>query len=881
MQEFLKEFSSKLEEVGESIKMSLIEASQVNPNASVPELLEELEHNKSKNASVFTSLLKKAGERMSEQEINNFYLGILTDLFRLTNTALEIEEVMAGYERLSMEKVNQIKQSVNGQKSQLRELKFLRDNRNFLEAFDQDLGKNRETGPDKTVYNKKESTISLATYETTDVFSPEVSVKFLGNPERKILPNYDSSKIMDTNNLTSWFEIVGFKNKPKFWVDLASTSVEAYLQGNILLNPNLQASAGSNQVPVDVQAFRLGEWISLSNPYNGNHESATVVNIDTANNILTLDKNLLYDHYVGESIFKGKDLIQANGAVAVITVTFPFPQKVNFMRLLPFSSSPMKVHGIFVPTSDTERPWKVIEGSQVDTLEDITSKTFALETSSEYRIVLEQSHGGILDKPVNAGTEIKELSWDSVYEEEFHTKTHSLETKMMNLDAKEVKKANDNNQRAFLIRKGALTNITSKNSSTKDGTTLEEMNTQLANLNEFVGKPGEVLTERPRLIRYVYEIGLTEVQFINNVYKPHSFYEGLEVNPKQNATIYSLSAEEEIPDDTSVQYFLKIETGEEVPIPNTRNLSSLGAVVSVNELLDVDPKTRKAILNFEPFRSTVEIVAKREGSADVFFDVTVVGGRSVTIPDVEYSQKYVFQVSYPVKESKVYLASSLSAKPNVEVFEGTDSEGFIQLSQNPYIDLGIINDQALWRKQLSHQSKWNLVVTDTTKHADKAESFPLHGFVSNNNYYGYAGNSPIVRTTELEDYLLTFFSKYSGDSVIWTNRFFNKYAGKVLEPILSYEPIRVKVKGSVAFNLANYDGNPHSGFLGNIPLWQQYRHSSNRLFFGEPLDADHKVEVEYSFKEATIQPVAKLFCNKKSNFWTTPLVKNILVSTLG
>ena len=91
----------------------------------------------------------------------------------------------------------------------------------------------------------------------------------------------------------------------------------------------------------------------------------------------------------------------------------------------------------------------------------------------------------------------------------------------------------------------------------------------------------------------------------------------------------------------------------------------------------------------------------------------------------------------------------------------------------------------------------------------------------------------------------------------------------------------MKVNGSVAFNLANYDGNPHSGFIGNLPLWQQYRHFSNRLFFGEALDSSYKIEVEYAFKEATIQPIAKLYCNKKSNFWTTPVVKNMLVSTIG
>ena len=879
MKATLSRYSTKLDEVTDSIKKALLAANNGGSALGTSDLVKVLEEKRGSLASILKYDEQQGDKRITERVINNFYAGVLSDLYRVTAIASEAATLIESHKQASVSRLHKVKTVIESQTSQLRELRFLRDNIDYLESFDQMLGDNHnESYLDSVVYNDKNATVGLPTYSSADVADGTVSVTILGDPDRSVLPSYDASKVFDKSVMSAWFEVVGYKTKPSNWLALESSATRAQLVGTIESNVT-PPSAGTNKIKIEVGTLFVGEWLSIGTPSYSNYESVQVLSINTLLREVTFASSLQYNHYVNEEVYKGKNLIQSEGSVAIVDIKFTYPQQPNFMKLTPFTSSPINVLGMFIPSGDPFLPWKIVPNTSVSPLSSASSRTFNKTVSTSYRFIIEQPIGTLMTRNLSSVNSVSNLSWDAIYEEEFNTKTDSLNNQLSHLSSGEILSASSgDNDRAFAVRKGALATILSEGANGSD--TASRIATQLDSVDKFAG--GVASTNVTRQTRYTYELGLAEIELYSNNYIPLARYSGKVINPKQDASIYSVTAEHDTPNNTSIQHSLRIETGEILPIPNLNDVSSTGLVVSKDEMINIDPETRKGILRFDPYASTVNVSIQKAAGEFSSIRLDVNDGRVIELSTTSYNQKWTYSSTYPVKESKVYLLGSVPSKNTVETYKGTDSKGFIKLQQNPYIDLGIANDVIRWVKDSKLQARWALQVGDTVSYVSGNEMFPTHGVVSNNSvYYGYKGEEAINRTSDLDGWLYTFFSNYSGDSKVLIDRFYNKYNGKVLETNLVYEPLIVKVNGVVANNLTNYSGGPDTGFISGIPLDNQFHHFSNRLKFAKEIPDTVDIEVTYDFKATTIQLVSDLMLNKKSNFHATPILKNVLVSTMG
>jgi len=301
----------------------------------------------------------------------------------------------------------------------------------------------------------------------------------------------------------------------------------------------------------------------------------------------------------------------------------------------------------------------------------------------------------------------------------------------------------------------------------------------------------------------------------------------------------------------------------------------------------VDPATRMATINFRPFRSIITIT-KLTADGDVSeFDLTVTD-RQIEIPDGMYHQKAVFQTTYAVAEPDVDIISNIASEENKFINAGTTDGAFLELPGSPYIEPGIINDNTDWKRISSMRGEWQYIlpgindakgVTGWIDQGSLGKAFPIDGAIHDNVYYGRAGETPIFRTDALEAHLYNIMSDYSGDVTIRVERFFAKYTGQVMEENLIYEPIQVRVNNLKAQNLSSYDGSPDAGFVAQLSNTQQYRHFSNRIQFPDTVGPNSTIEVIYQTRASTVQYKAKLLCNKKSRFYTSPLLKRALLVT--
>lgn len=886
----LSQFKSKLSELQKSIKNELIDASKKDPNLGLQGLIRRLEASRGRLIPSFVQVEQEALEdRIQAKIINEFYSSIISDLHLLFGSAQESSFTLNSYSIFIKNKIAQMEQAIRVQEGELTELKFLRDNTSYLEAFNQKLGNNKvETSPFvvPTIYNFEEKTLNLDVAHRREVSKPEINITFLGSPDRNVLPDYEPSRILDRTALTAWYEVVGFKTSPKYICDLGSDTITTFIQAAIVHDDTVSLAAGTTLVAVDSATFNVGQWISIGEMFTYNHESVKITGVN--GNVLTVTA-LKYKHSPFEPVYLGKDLVQMNGAVAIVDFTFSFPQQINFMRFNPFSTKPVKIHGLFIPDESTNADWVLVEGTSIDQLIKTQSVSFDRVISSKVRILIEQPYGEFIDKTVQVNQEALNVGWNVIYEDEFKKRVFALENKLANFTEKEVRTATDSDTRGFLVRQSELAKIQAQEFSKDNGTTLIDSENQFTVLNKFLDgrASADVQIDKINIKRFIYEIGIAEIDLALNVYHPFSNYKGEILTPAQEFTAYSLVSDEVTTDQSSIQHHVVFETNEEVPIVNKSDISADGEYVSKNELLDVDPITRKAKLRFDPFKSSITVVKKAQGSSSITFSVNVNSGRVVTIPGDKYEQKAVYISTYAVEDPDLHIKSNINSVKNIVTVHGTNDGRFLKLEKAPAVELGIINDEFLFIQRDTFQGIWtfktNPSFNDSTDWVDKLNinrAFPTDGIVIDNIYYGRPCINPIKRTSIFEDFLFDMFSRYSGDSTLMVDRFFNTYQNKVLQGNIIYEPLLVLVNGEKAFNLSSYDGSPPSGFRTDIPLRLQYRHFGNRILFPEYLNASFEIQLTYRLKETTVAYGAKLLVNKKSNFWVTPQINNVLIGTL-
>jgi len=877
----LRALNSEASSLQRRLVDALVEENKSNTNVSLDHLIRALA-NKRDMLSRLTDvqrLKQEDGARILAAELNEAYASISVDLYSLYGAGNQISDILYRYERVSEERNNRLESSIRTEEGRIGGLQFLKDRPWNLEAFDQDLSQNFTTSDRAAVYNSEDKSLSLTAMSSEEIQrNATVSVRIIGNPERQTMPNYQIDKIFDRSKLTAWYEIVGFRKPPRFFVDFTQDQPVLESLSNIAISSNV----GSTEIVTNPKPYSTGQKITLGDIFASNTEEVTVTGKTATGLRITPAK---YAHFSGDSVYPGTGIKQVNGAVALIDFTFPYPEKVNFIRLIPFASQPQKVHGIYTSSSTTKIKWEKIPNSEQTRLLKGKAITFGQRVAMKLRIVLEQPNSEFITRAVPVNQASNDTSWEVIYENEYKKKLPEMERKLERYTVSEIVEANARGERGFLSRRNVLDSIRTRLYNDTNGSTEKEADQELKVLNEFVtGKSTiEELTNVITLRRHVYELGLLEVEMFNNTYRPYSDYEGKIIPPKQTVGTYSLYADQETDDSTTIHHSIVLNTGEEVPIVNQSEVMSSGEIASKNELLDVDPATAVAVLRLRPFKNNIDITLTGPDTEPDTFNVPVAAGGLVTIPAAYYDQKFVYQTTYAVAEPDVDVISNITSEDNTFVNTGTTDGAFLELPSSPYIALGIVNDIINWKKRSRLHGIWDYQLPGYNDAAGNVSwvgstrAFPMDGLVIDDTYFGRACYDKLFRTPELEAFLYSIMSAHSGDVKLRVERFFEENTGNILEENLKYEPIVVKVNGQTAQNLSNYDGRPDSGFVSELELTQQYRHFSNRLLF--PAEVKSVIEVKYRQRAATVQYKGRLLCNRKSRFFTSPMLKSVLLVT--
>lgn len=878
------QFKSIVTPLEQELTKELINAHKTDPSLGLDGLIDRLTQKKDSISQSFVPAQQVAlDDRIQGRVINDFYSSVLTDLHILFGSGMDADKTLSSFKEILRQKIDQMETTIRTQEGDLRELKFLRDNTEYVEAFDMSLASNGASD-NRAVYNSSEKTLSLSVNQAQRTPVPELNVTILGSPDRNVLPDYEPAKAFDRTTLSSWYEIVGYKAKPRFILDPTQDNPITFVLTSLEYDTSIPMDAGNTEIAINPDLVEINQNISLGELFTHNHETVRVIGKNASSVVVS---QLKYKHFPFEPVYSGQNLIQSNGAVALIDMEFTYPQQVNFMRLAPFSSKPLVVHGIYIPTEDSFSAWELVPGTQFDSLDKLRSFTFDRTISNKFRLIIEQTHGEFFDKNVSVSSTATNVAWNVIYENEFQRKVFSMENQLANFDEQDIRQADLTNTRGFLVRRKELENITARQNSKKDGSVRSASEVQLNTLSEFLSGSEDVDKNAfVNIKRFTYDIGLSDIQLMLNQYKPSSDFVGPLITPEQNNSAYSLFTKHELPDDTSIEHYLQIQTGENLPIPNRSYFNSSGEIVSRNEFLDVEPSTRIAKLKFQPFKDTITIDIKRVGLPDSTIQVLVVNNE-VEIPQASYDQKAVYETTYALEDNDLHLQSNLISEPTKEIFSGTNEGEFLVLNKAPVIELGIVNDDFRFVRKDPFVPSWSYITNanfdDTLDWVDRlvqGKSFPVDGTVIDNVYYGRGGENEIKRTPALETHLMSIFSRYSGDSVTQLERFFAKYEGEVLQANLEYSPITVKVNDTVALCVSEFNGNPPSGFIASHPSHLQYRIFGNRLMFVESLDNNFDIEVEYRIKETTITYAAKLRSNRKSNFWTSPVLSEAMVGSI-
>ena len=394
-----------------------------------------------------STALQEEGATINGVNLNAVYGAIFNDIHLLYGTNAYIDEAIDAYRTLTENRTNLLESTITSQENRIDSFKLLKDRPWNVEAFKIDFKKNSGSLRDRAVYNKNNRSLSLKSNSSVDVLdSPEISLTILGSPERKVLPNYQISKIFDRNRLTAWYELVGFKQSPRGILDIQSNTPTVVSNIEVLE----EVTAGSTLLKVNTETLKVNQYISIGGLFSPNHESVRI--LEVREDYVTLSTGLRYTHFASESIYEGSNLTQNNGAVAILELTFPYPQKVNFIRMLPFASRPLRVLGILVP-SDGESPgldWEPVAGIEAGFLKIGDVFSIPQVVSNKFRFVVEQPYGERVTTSESPSDTVSSSVWDLIYENEFNTRLDSLDETIDKLSDEEVLSANEDNNRGFL-----------------------------------------------------------------------------------------------------------------------------------------------------------------------------------------------------------------------------------------------------------------------------------------------------------------------------------------------------------------------------------------------------------------------------------------------
>lgn len=391
---------------------------------------------------------------------------------------------------------------------------------------------------------------------------------------------------------------------------------------------------------------------------------------------------------------------EVKGPVTEVFYNFSSIEKINVVRILPFSEYPITVLDISYRSSDSSAFFQTIDDFVKETTLDWIEYNFKPVYAKEIRITILQENY----KKVNYTFPKKLVTNTDLFNRILEEKSNSINNSLV-FDSDEYvnllslttpyQTAIDSLNK--LLEETDSIADSSINYLTKYSDSIDSV------LNNVKQDSGEVIN----LSKYEYILGIREVELSYELYSPIANYRSEEYSLKATPSEISIESDYHAPENTSLEFEIDLGEGRRLPI-HPRNITGDGGVYRVfNEKLEIDRNTKKAFTRLGSYYAT-PISIKRDGqfiSPENYTGVRVVG----TIPKLEftfsgnvYDKSSIYTVDYAVSPVSVNLqildTFYSRATPTPEVFSKVGENNDIRLSKFPFINYEIINSSSVFNK---------------------------------------------------------------------------------------------------------------------------------------------------------------------------------------
>lgn len=601
----------------------------------------------------------------------------------------------------------------------------------------------------------------------------------------------------------------------------------------------------------------------------------------------------------------------ATGVVAEVVITFSHVERINNLKILPFSEFPYNIIDVAYRESKVGSSWAVLPNfSIVRAAEDWVEFDFTYIAVDQLRITIEQPNYVRNVSLVPESVLRKNNMLAFLNAQEFDRSIHELDLTTRQAGRISVEPEQLNHLVALnrLDKElEAVQFIGERYSEYKDfanyvdaiSRVVDEISPGAGNSvrEPTKGEKHDEVDQTRQLRSYDYLFGIRTILASTIAYEPLAYYEspefitnGTVVQVQLDATEVQQTFKE---DDgvvpymkTSIEYEIETSPDTRFPILPISNIDGDNYIVR-DEWVRLTSGTGK--LRFTPGAGSVSV--RRNGTRIPMVDITL-NGRDIHIANADKNAVYTVTYHVTEAETKVEVDSIINPvnllKP--EEFNGTDSENKIVLKYYPYIVYEIVRDRDTWSKDPDH-AVWTWT----------PDFYPLStGSIAINN-----GSTAVVLTKDDvgdPDFLTIPFGTSNTEMKIWvqeTNQILEMdpnppvavsatqaylkdiYTGSSVASsrfiigrttthgrttyglnIDTYEPIKVLVNGVRAINRTDYFSRQHPAFASqseNNDKQYEYIQAGKAIYFNGPVNG--KITVVYDWLTQYLKLVATLRCN--------------------
>jgi len=613
------------------------------------------------------------------------------------------------------------------------------------------------------------------------------------------------------------------------------------------------------------------------------------------------------------------------GVVAEVTLDFSHVERVNNLKLLPFSEFPYDIIDIAYRESATTNEWKTLPGFVItEAVEDWTEFDFTYIAVDQLRVTISQPNyirniSLIPESLIRKNNLLSQLQTDELVHDVHELSLTTREAGRIIAEPEQLRHLvalerfdSELKQNTDLIGERHSEYEDYTRYADALGRVVDEIAPGTGNQ---VREPtrGETTTEvdpTRQIVSYDYTIGISVIQLATITYQPLAYYESPEFVTNGTVVQVQLDSDEIHPvfledDDTvayrqtSIEYEIETSPDTRFPILPISSLEGENYIVR-DEWVRLTRNLGR--LRFTPVANAVTV--RRNGTRISMLDVTV-NGRDIHVTNADRNAIYTVTYSVGVGSTKVdvdsYVDSTKLLTP--ESFEATDADNKVVLSSYPYIAYEIVRDTLYWTKKADSIWEWNpdflplsvgsvALTPGSTGIVLTKDSVSDPGFTSlvSDGAFPVGSNIKIwiQETNEILDVdmapgasitdLLAFLSaSYEGDAVS-SSRFIigrtvtydNVVYGLNID---TYEPIKVLVNGVRATNVTDYYSRQHPSFAPATPgneRQYEFIQAGKVLYFNGPVDGT--IEVTYNWLTQYLKLVATLRCHVPVTTIFTPKI---------